>query len=102
MIFSLTGLATVANSIVFAASSSDDDSGSFGLILLAAGPVFYALIYFKYRNVNKRHKHESETDASLHNMQQQDDFVESRKGLSQPEIAGRNNKEVRGSLRKFF
>lgn len=87
---------------VLASSGSSDDGGGIGLVFLASGFVFYAVIFLKYRNVNKRHKHESETEASLHNMQEEDDFVEHRKGLSQSQLAGANNKDVRGSRRKFF
>ncbi len=91
-----------ANDQVLAASSSDDDGGSFGWVFLLSGFIFYGAIYMKYRNIDKRHKHEVETEATLHNMQGYDQFVESRKGLSEPNLAGANNKDVRGALRKFF
>ena len=94
--------ATTHGQILSAASSSEDDGGNIGLIFLLSGFVFYGVIYFKYRNVDKRHKHEVETEATLHNMQGYDQFVESRKGLSQPRLAGANNKDVRGAQRKFF
>lgn len=87
---------------VLVASGSSDDGGNIGLLFLASGFVFYGIVYFMYRNVDKRHKHESETEATLHNLQERDTFVKSLKRLSQREMAGANNRDVRGSLRKFF
>lgn len=99
----LTFAAWVAeNGQVLAASSSDDEGGSIGLLFLASGFIFYVVVYLKYRNVNKRHKHESETHATLLNMQEHDQFVQSKKGLSQRAMAGANHTDVRGALRKFF
>jgi hypothetical protein len=87
---------------VFADSGSSDDGGNFGLVLLASGFVFYALIYFRYRNVDKRHKHESETEATMHNLREDDRKVKSLKGLSNSRMAGENGDEVRGARRRFF
>lgn len=92
-----------ASGQVFAeTSSSDDDGGNLGLLFLLSGFIFYAFVYFKYRNVDKRHKHESETEATLWNMQEHDQFVQSKTGLSQREMAGANNNDVRGARRTFF
>lgn len=98
---SLVELSASAGQVLIASGSSDD-GGNIGLVFLASGFIFYGVVYFMYRNVDKRHKHESETEASLHNMQERDAHVKSLKGLSQPTMAGANNKDVRGSLRKFF
>lgn len=93
--------ATASGSIL-AAGSSDDDSGGLGLVFLLSGFIFYALVYFRYRNVDKRHKHESETQATLHNVEEQDEFLASRTGLSNRKMTGANNTAVRGARRKFF
>lgn len=87
---------------VLLASSSSDDGGGFGLVFLASGFVFYAIVYFMYRNTNKRHKHESETEAATHNMRADDQLIRSMKGLSNSKMSGANNTAVRGALRKFF
>lgn len=92
----------VQSSLLAASSSSEEDGGGFGLLFLASGFIFYAAIYIRYRNVDKRHKHESETQAAVLNMQQQDEFVKSRKGLSNRRMTGANNTEVRGARRKLF
>ncbi len=84
------------------ASGSDEDSTGFGIFFLASGFIFYALVYFRYRNTHKRHKHESETEATLHNLREADQKVNSLKGLSNSRMAGENGDEVRGALRRFF
>ena len=84
------------------AAESDGDASSLGLLLLLAGPAFYALIYFRYRNSDKRHHHEKETEASTHDMRASDEFVQARKGLSNSKMKGANHTEVRGILRKIF
>lgn len=100
----LTGVNWLAvHAQVFAAeSSSDDDGGSIGLLFLLSGFIFYGVFYLKYRNIDKRHKHESETASSLQNMQENDQFVESRTGLTDRRMAGANNTDVRGARRKLF
>ncbi|TQO18794.1 hypothetical protein FB472_0317 [Rhodoglobus vestalii] len=87
---------------IFAASSSDGDGGGFGFVFLLSGFLFYGAIYLRYRNVDKRHKHESETQATLQNVQEHDAFVTSKKGLTNRSMSGANNTAVRGMLRKFF
>lgn len=84
------------------ASSGDDDGGNIGLLFLLAGPAFYALIYFRYRNTHRRHKHEKETEAEVHDMQAGDHFVRRRTGLKSSTMSGANHKAVRGALRKIF
>ncbi|MEO7122940.1 MAG: hypothetical protein ABI400_07445 [Lacisediminihabitans sp.] len=100
----ITNLAMMAASAghVLAASGSDGDSSNFGLLFLASGFVFYGLMYLRYRNADKRQRYESETEATLHNMQAEDQFVRSMKGLSNSRMANANNTEVRGVRRKFF
>lgn len=88
---------------VFAASgSSDDEGGGLGLLFLASGFVFYGLMYLRYRNVDKRQRHESETEATLKNLRAEDQLVRSMKGLANSHMAGANNSDVRGARRKFF
>lgn len=80
-----------------ASQSSENNGGAFGLIFLLSGPVFYWVIYLKYRNVNQRHHYESETQATKLNVRTADDFVKSEKGLSNSKMHGANNTEVRGA-----
>lgn len=96
------GTFALAATQILADSSSDDGGGGLGLLFLLSGFVFYGYVYIRYRNVDKRHKHESETEAEMHNVQGRDQFVQSKKGLSSSTMAGANNKDVRGSQRRFF
>jgi cbb3-type cytochrome oxidase subunit 3 len=97
----VTALATAAGQ-VFAASSSDEGGSGFGLVFLLSGLAFYLVIYFRYRNVDKRHRHENETESTLVNLIEQDVFVTSTKGLTNSEISGANSANVHGAQRKFF
>jgi len=96
MILDLGTAATAAGDLVVLASSSDGDSSNLGLLFLLSGFVFYGLMFFRYRNAHRRHKHESETRSTMHDVRSVDQFVTSEKGLSSPTMAGANNKDVRG------
>lgn len=102
MIINLAVLGTSVGHVLAASSSSDDDGSNLGLLFLASGFVFYVLVYLSYRNVDKRHRHESETEAALHDVRAEDRFVKSMTGLSDRKMAGANNDDVRGARRKLF
>jgi len=93
-------LFTILGTEVLAAGSSDDDSGLLGYVLFASGFVFYAYVFIRYRNTDKRHSHESETEASLANMKEKDEFVKARRGLTNRRLRGANNTAVHGALNK--
>lgn len=95
-------LAAAATNVFAQSESSGTDFSNFGVIFLASGFVFYGIVYLRYRNVNKRHGHETETEATVHNMRAEDHLVKSLKGLSNSRIAGENGDEVRGARRRFF
>ncbi len=96
MILNLSVLATTATQIL-ADSSSDDGGTNFAFIFLFAGFVFYGFVYLRYRNTDKRHNHESETEASIHNLREDDRFHRSLKGVSNSKMSDANNKQVRGA-----
>ncbi len=98
MIFDLSTLATTATQIL--AESSSDDNGNFAFLFLFSGFLFYGAIYLRYRNTDKRHKHESETKASLHNVREDDRFHRSLKGVSNSKMQNANNNEVRGASKR--
>jgi hypothetical protein len=82
---------------ILASGSSDSDATSWAWLLLLSGPVFYGLMYLRYRNADKRHKHESETRATLHDVRAADQFHRSLTGLSNSRMQGANNHAVRGA-----
>lgn len=79
------------------ASGSGDDARGIGLVFLLAGFVFYTLVYRRYRNTDKRYRHESRTQASLHNVQADDGYIRTRRRLSNRRMEGANNHAVQGS-----
>jgi hypothetical protein len=87
---------TVATQVLASGSSSDDGTG-FAWLLLLAGPLFYGAMYLRYRNADKRHKHESETRASLHDVRAADHYNRSLTGLSDSRMKGANNRSVQGA-----
>lgn len=81
-------------------ASGSDDGGSIGWVFFFAGFVYYAMMYLRYRNSDKRHRHELETEAKLANVQAADEFAGSLKGVSHSRMRGANNNEVEGALNK--
>ena len=68
------------------------------LLGLSAGPIFFLINYFRYRNSTVRHYHEKETKREMKNIQKVDEYIRRRNDLSNSSIAGRNNKRVRGKF----
>ena len=71
----------------------EDDSAARWALLLA-GFIFFALVYFYYRNSDARHSYETETVSKLSNLVSTDDFVKHETGLSNAVIKGCNNESV--------
>ena len=71
-----------------------DEGGEYGLILLAAGVLYYLYVYGKYRNTGARFKHEEDTKTVMDNIKGSDVFVKRLKMLDSPKIAGVNNENV--------
>ena len=78
----------------------DDGEGWIILALLLAGPIFYFIMYSRYRNADKRHFHEKETPATLSNLRSYDNYVKTLKKQSSSRIHGANNQMVQGSIVK--
>ncbi len=79
-----------------ASDGSDGGPGKLALVLLLAGFVFYGAMFLRYRNVDKRHHHESATAAKTNSMQGYDTHVESLRGLRNSRMQGANSTSVRG------
>ena len=67
-------------------------------IILLAGPVYFAIIYGRYRNKGKRHIHEKETPVRMSNLQSYDQFYEHLVRQRSGTLRGANYKRVEGSL----
>lgn len=66
-------------------------------IFLLSGIVYFMFIFMRYRNSNARHKYETDTKKSISNLRKADNFICSKKGLSNSMMDGANNKRVNGS-----
>lgn len=95
MMIELTSLAASAAQVL--ADTDSEGGGQLGLLFLLSGFVFYAFVYLRYRNTDKRHRHESETGAELHNVRAEDRLVRNLTGLSNAKMKGANNRSVRGA-----
>jgi hypothetical protein len=80
-------------------SSSSSDPRLFGLLLFLSGFIFYGFFYLRYRNTDKRHMHESETEAKMLDVRGVDQHINTLKGLKNSKMEGANNHDVRGSSR---
>lgn len=80
------------------ASISSDNWSYIGLVFFLSGFIFYGLMFMRYRNADKRYRHESQTRSDVNNMQVRDDFIRSQKGLSNSRMRGANHTSVSGSL----
>lgn len=83
---------------ILANTSSDDNWGLIGLVFFLSGFIFYGAMFLRYRNADKRFKHESQTRSLTNNLKVRDDLVKSQKGLSNSTMRGANNRQVSGSL----
>ncbi len=63
-------------------------------VFLFAGLIFFFAIFFRYRNSDARHKYELETKKTISNVRSVDNFIKSRKGLSNSHIEGANNTTI--------
>ena len=66
-------------------------------IFLFSGLVYFLIIYGKYRNTGARHRYESETKTDMSNLKTVDNFVRSKKGLTNSMMNDANNKRINGS-----
>jgi len=90
----LIGIVTGVSVVVIMFYLGFDEESFAGLILFGLGPLFFWLVYSKYRNQDARFEHESSADARMGNLQTSDDFVESIEGTTREETTGRNDDVV--------
>ena len=72
-----------------------------GWLFIFAGIVYFLAMLARYRNAGARHTYEKETKRQMTNMKQVDDFIKSRKGLSNSSMIGANNRAVNGGSHKL-
>lgn len=84
--------------ILASSDSGDGDGRMLGLIFFLSGFVFYGLMVVRYRNADKRHHHEKETEAQILDVRAHDRHIDTKKGVKNARMTGANNHEVRGAL----
>ena len=67
---------------------------------LLTGFIYFFIMFSKYRNSNARHMHETETKTKIDNLRKVDNFVQSRRGLTNFRMNGANNTYVEGHSSK--
>lgn len=65
-------------------------------LFLLAGFIYFMLMFLKYRNLNARHSYESETKKTISNLRKVDNFIQTKKGLTNSVMIGANNNKVDG------
>ena len=66
-------------------------------LFLTIGFIYFFVIMTSYRNQNARHKHETETKKTISNLKNTDQFIQSRKRLTNGRMTGANNTRVNGA-----
>ena len=65
-------------------------------LVLLTGFVYYAIMYSRYRNSSARHTYEKDTKTNMTNLKKVDNFIKSKKGLTNSTMNGANNKRLDG------
>ena len=68
----------------------------YSYLFLLAGIIYFIVIYMRYRNADARHTYEKDTKTDMANLQKVDNFIQSKKGLSNASMNGANNNRVNG------
>ena len=87
--------------IAVSETSSDTNWTLIGLLFFLSGFIFYALMFMRYRNVNKRYHHESKTRSELKNLTSHDQLARSMTGLNNSRMRDANHRQVSGALNSF-
>jgi hypothetical protein len=68
----------------------------YSFLLLFLGLIYFIIMFVKYRNSNARHTYEKDTKSEISNLRKVDDYIRSKKGLTNQTMVGANNKMVNG------
>ncbi|MCL2808072.1 MAG: hypothetical protein FWD27_07980 [Coriobacteriia bacterium] len=85
---------------IIASSDTEDGAALIPLVLALSGVIFYAAMYSRYRNADKRFLYEKKTSATVANLIPTDNFLQKRKGLTNASLRGANHKRVEGALNR--
>lgn len=71
-------------------------------LFLFTGLIYFLIMYARYRNSGARHTYEKDTKKEMTNLRQVDNFISSRRGLSNSRMNGANNNAINGIGNKGF
>jgi len=72
----------------------DTDWSIIGAVLFVSGPLFFWLIYSRYRNQGARYRHESAASAKMENLRESEELIRRITKTSRSSIQGRNDSNV--------
>lgn len=70
------------------------DNNDWPYFFLSSGPIYYVIIYAKYRNTGARHKHELETKTNMTNLKKHDRLVRKQTRLTNQKMTDANNTNI--------
>lgn len=65
-------------------------------LFVFSGIIYFLIMLTKYRNANARHTYEKDTKTNMKNVRKVDNFIQSKKGLTNSTMIGANNRQVNG------
>lgn len=65
-------------------------------LFLLSGFIYFIIMFTRYRNSNARHTYEKDTKTNMSNLRKVDNFIQSKKGLTNATMNVANNKRVNG------
>ena len=68
----------------------------YSFLFLLSGIIYFIVMFIRYRNSNARHIYETDTKTNMSNLRKVDNFIQSKKGLTNSTMNGANNKRVNG------
>lgn len=68
----------------------------YSFLFLLSGIIYFIIMFTNYRNSNARHTYETETKKTISNLRKVDNFIQSKKGMTNATMNGANNKRVNG------
>jgi len=87
----------LADLAAYTSTSSTSDGDWLKLLPLLSGPAYFAFMYARYRNRDKRHHHENETSAQIVDVTGTDDKFKRITGTSASRVSGENSRSVRAA-----
>lgn len=68
----------------------------YSFLFLLSGILYFIIMFVRYRNSNARHTYETDTKTNMSNLRKVDNFIQSKKGLTNATMNGTNNNKVSG------